>query len=175
MSGGGGPADVAKMFESAYDRLLANARRLMGHEPSGHTLEPAALLHEVYVRLVRSPALDWRTATHFECLAGRSMRRVLVDHAKAARRKKRGGPAVRVTFAEDLLPAADGTSLDMLALSDAIDRLTAVDRRSAEVLELRLFAGLGLREAADVLGIGHDTARDDWTHARAWLIRELRR
>lgn len=164
------PPRVADMFEDLYGRLYARAKSLMAGERRDHTLEPGALLHEVYLRLGASPGLSWRSETHFESLASRTMRRVLVDHAKSAARQKRCAPSV--TLAENLVTAKP-LETDLLDLDQAIERLAATDSRAAEVLELRLFAPMSVREVAEALGMTYDRAKNDWLYARAWLAREL--
>lgn len=165
---------IAAMFESAYARLLGRARALMGGERANHTLEPSALLHEVYLRLRQSDDLSWRSATHFECLAGKVMRQVLVDHAKASAREKRGGGAMRVTLSEAVSPSASPAHIELLALHDALDKLARHDPRAAAVLEARLFSASTVREIAEALDLSYETAKADWLYGRAWLIRELR-
>ncbi len=175
-SGRGAPnAELAAMFERLYGRLQARAGALLAGERRGHTLEPSALLHEVYVRLEGTAGLEWRSATHFEALTARVMRQVLVDHAKAATRQKRGGGATRVTLAETLVAGEPGLEIEILALHEALDRLAEEDPRAAGVLELRLFSSMTVREVATALELSYDEAKNDWLFARAWIARELRR
>lgn len=163
------------MFERLYGRLQARAGSLLAGERRGHTLEPSALLHEVYVRLEGSTGLHWRSPTHFEALTARVMRQVLVDHAKSAARQKRGGGATRVTLAETLVAGDAGLEIELLALHEALERLAAKDSRAADVLELRLFSSMTVREVATALELSYDEAKNDWLYARAWIARELRR
>ncbi len=174
-SGGGGPAadDLAPLL---YDELHRIACRLMSGESPGHTLQATAVAHEAYLRLVDQPRVEWRGRTHFLAVAAMAMRRVLVDHARGRRRLKRGGTWRRVTLHGALHRGGD--TLDhasLLDLHDALDRLAAHDPRPARVVELRFFGGLKMDEVAQALGISKRTVEGDWTHARAWLRRELSR
>ena len=177
MTADGDPSehDVGGMFEALYDRLHALAQSMLGGERRDHTLEPAALLHEVYLRLRGAAQLDWRTSTHFESLAGRAMRNVLVDHARRASRQKRHNGMFKVTLNESLLAGAPAQPIDLLDLDAALRRLAERDPRAAEVLELRLFAAMPVRAVAEALSISYDAAKTDWLFARAWMARELSR
>lgn len=155
-----------------YDELERIAQGAMRREQQGHTLQTQALLHEAYLRLIDA-RVDWRDRAHFLAVAARTMRRILVDHGKARRRSKRGGGAVLVTLTGDL-PAADATPpIDVLVLSDAIDRLGAQDERQAQIVELHFFGGLTCQETAEALGVALTTIERDLRMARAWLRRDL--
>lgn len=156
-----------------YDELQGIARRAMRRERMGHTLQTQAVLHEAYVRLI-DVDVAWRDRAHFLATAARTMRRVLVDHGKARRRAKRSG-GVRVTLTDGLAartPAPD-SQVDVLVLSDAIDRLAAQDDRQAQIVELHLFGGLTCEETAEALGVSTSTIERELRVARAWLRREL--
>lgn len=169
-------AAVHRRFQAVYPRLLERARMLMSGERVDHTLEPSALVHEVFLRLSRSAQVAWRSERHFEALAARSMRQVLVDHAKRRRRDKRGSGAARITLSEAHVAGPGMTRVvDLLALDDALERLRQLDERAADVLELRLFSSMTVREVAAALDLSYDVAKEDWLHARAWLARELQR
>jgi RNA polymerase sigma factor (TIGR02999 family) len=160
---------------AVYDELRRLARGYLRRERSGHTLEPTALVHEAYLRLIDQTRVDWRGRTHFFAVGAQMMRRLLVDHARRHDRKKRGGDFRQVTLAADAAPLL-GRSLDradLLALDDAMEKLSALDSRQARIVELRFFAGLRVDEVAEALGVSKRTVEADWTHARAWLRREL--
>jgi RNA polymerase sigma factor (TIGR02999 family) len=146
----------------------------MARERDGHTLQPTALIHEVYLRLAAGPPVAWRDRAHFFAMAARLMRHVLVDHARAKRNQKRGGRVRHIPLDEAALtvPADDRM---LLAFHDALDALAAVDPRPGQVIELRVFGGLSVMETADVLRVSPETVMRDWKRAKAWLGQELRR
>lgn len=158
-----------------YDELRLLARRELRRERSGHTLQPTSLVHEAYLRLAGGAVAEADDRAHFVAVAARVMRRVLVDHARARRRRKRGGdqPArVRVSLSE--LPAAhDAEQADLIALDQALDRLGAAEPRKARVVELLYFGGLTAKEAGRLLHVTARTIERDWAYARAWLLREM--
>jgi RNA polymerase sigma factor (TIGR02999 family) len=154
-----------------YDELRALAAYYLRGERPDHTLQPTALVHEVYLRLAERRDVDWNCRMHFIRIAARQIRRVLVDHARARGRIKRGGDMIRVTLTDDV--AADTREVDLLALNQALERL---DRNSSEdrtLVELKYFGGLNEQEIAEVLGVSERTVRRRWAFARAWLLREL--
>ena len=164
----------------AFDRLVALlyqelediARGAMRREREGHTLQTQALLHEAYVRLIDAE-VDWQDRAHFLAVAARTMRRVLVDHGKAKRRLKRGhGLLVPLTGTFEA-PAAESSPVDILVLSDAIDRLAEQDDRKAQIVELHFFGGLTMEETAAALDVSLSTIERDLRLARAWLRRDL--
>ena len=166
----------------ALDRLIvvvhAELKRLarlhLRREARDHTLQPTALVNEVYLRLAEIHAMDWRDRAHFFAMASRLMRRTLVDAARAKRADKRGGSAVRVTFDEAHGAAAKSDhTIDVLALDAALTGLAALDPRKARVGELRFFAGLSVEEAAEATGVSVETIARDWRFARLWLRREM--
>ena len=153
------------------------ARAYLGRERPGHTLQPTALVNEAYIKLVDQTQVDWQGRTHFFAVGARVMRNLLIDHARGRGRAKRGGAWHRVTLAESLTPFTRG-ELDvdqLLALNEALERLAELDERQGRVVELRFFGGLTVPEVATVLGVSTRTVEGDWTHARAWLRRELSR
>ena len=169
--------------EAALDQLLplveSELRRLAGaymrRERKDHTLQPTALVNELFLRFSRDGrGLRWQDRAHFMGLAARLMRRVLVDHARSRGYRKRGGDAQRVTLDEALLVAPEA-SVDVVALDDALEAFAIVDARKAKVVELRFFAGLSIEEAAEVLDVSVDTVKRDWRLAKLWLLSELRR
>jgi RNA polymerase sigma factor (TIGR02999 family) len=153
-----------------YNELRRLARLQMRGEAAGHTLQPTALVHEAYARLVNLK-LDWQDRSHFLSMAARTMRRVLVDHARAQRATKRGAGAVQVTLHD--FHAKDEPSIDLLAIDEALERLADHDDRVASAVELCYFGGLTGREIAEALDISPATAERDLRFARSWLRREL--
>ena len=156
-----------------YTELRALAARRMRVEDHRHTLQPTALVNEAYVRLANQPGAGAESRSHFLAVAAMVMRSVLVDHARARQRAKRGGNARALS-----LGAADGVAaaeepLDVVALDDALNRLAAQDARKARVVELRYFVGLSIEETAKALDSSPATVKREWTTARAWLRREL--
>jgi RNA polymerase sigma factor (TIGR02999 family) len=163
----------ACLFERVYDELHRVATACFRQQPADHTLEPTALLHEGYLRLMHGASLHASNRKHFFALAARAMRQVLIDHARAKQRDKRGGGWNELTLSAVGLESADAP-VDAIALDEALHRLGQADERKARLVELRFFAGLTMDEAAEALGISRATAADDWTFARAWLLNELR-
>lgn len=157
-----------------YDELRRRARYYLRAERANHTLRPTALVHEVYLRLVKLDDVDWQDRTHFFALAARQMRRILVDSARARKYQKHGGGAVNVTF-DDAFAVVAARHPDLVALDDALSALTAQDARKGQVVELRFFGGLTNEEIAAELGISTDTVTRDWQMAKLWLRRELRK
>ncbi len=162
-----------KLLPLVYDEFRALARHYLSQERHNHTLQPTALVHEAYMKLVDQTRVDWHGKAHFFAVAAQAMRRILVDHARSRQRDKRGGGRARVALEEAtaLSPQKDE---DVLALDEALERLGAIDPRQAKVVELRFFGGLSVDEVAAALGVSKRTVEGDWTFARAWLSRELR-
>lgn len=165
----------------ALDRLmpvvLAELRRIAANrlrrDRPNHTLQPTALVNEAYLRLVDLRRMRWQNREQFFAIAARLMRRVLVDSARAAGARKRGGADARVTFDEALVPIAQRSN-DVFAVDEALRSLAAHDARKARVVELRFFGGLTAEEIARVIGVSSDTVLRDWAFAKAWLRRYLR-
>jgi RNA polymerase sigma factor (TIGR02999 family) len=145
----------------------------MAGERAGHSLQATVLLNEAYLRLVDAKAVAWHDRAHFLAVAARVMRRILVDHARARRAHKRGGPGTRVTF-DDALVVVNEPREDFAALDDALDALSKIDERKSRVIELRFFGGLSVEETASVLKVSPETVMRDWRMAKAWLQREMR-
>jgi RNA polymerase sigma factor (TIGR02999 family) len=165
----------SRLLPIVYDELRRLAASYLRRERPGHTLQPTALVHEAFLRLVDQERVDWQGQTHFFAVAAQAMRRVLVDYARRRRRAKRGGGWLRVPL-DDALDLGDGQGLaleDVLALDQALTRLSELDPREARLVEQRFFAGRTLAEAAEELGVSLRTAESDWAHAKAWLSREL--
>lgn len=174
-SGDGHAADA--LTPVLYNELRNLASGMLVGERAGHTLQPTALVHEAYVRLIDQRSVDERDRAAFVGLAATVMRRILVDHARARNRVKRGGDARRVDLSESRLMDPDSDTraggLDIEALDVALTRLASLDGRKARLIELRFFGGLDEQHAADALGISRATASREWRMARAWLAREL--
>jgi RNA polymerase sigma factor (TIGR02999 family) len=163
------PADVAKkLMPLVYDELRALAARYLGAERRGHTLQPTALVHEAFMRLVDQSRVDWKGRTHFYAVGAEAMRRILIDHARARGRGKRGGDWQRVVLDEADTPQ-NMRDIDLVALHDALEALAALDEQQARIVELRFFGGLTVEEVAHVLGVSKRKVEGDWTHAKAWL------
>lgn len=165
---------LEKVLPLLHAELRRLARRHMAREEAGHTLQPTALINEVYVRLVEGPRVRWQDRAHFFAMAARLMRHILVDHARAKRNQKRGG-AFRKVPLNDRLARSSPRPQDVLALDDALEALAAIDPRRSRVVELRFFGGLTVAEMAEVLKISPETVMRDWRFARVWLRRELKR
>ncbi len=172
---GGDPAALEALIPVVMAELRRRAAAYLRNERPSHTLQPTALVHEVYLRLIDQRRAQWKSRAHFFAVSAQLMRRILVDHARAKQTDKRGGWAQKVTLDEAVdVPDGDG-EVDILALDDALDKLAQLDARQSRVVELRYFAGLTIEETAEVLGVTHATVSRDWRNARAWLLRQLKR
>lgn len=173
MSTGDDQARVA-LFDALYAELRRLASSAMRSERGDHTLQPTALVHEAYVRLVGS-AGPFENRSHFLAVAATAMRRVLIDHARARRTEKRGGQQHRIGVedVDALAHHASGAQVDILAVDSALTRLHALDPRQGQIVELRFFGGLSVEEAAAVVGVSERTVKREWQIARAWLRREI--
>ena len=160
-----------------YRELRQQAQRALRRESAGHTLQPTALVHEAFLRLVDQRRAQWESRTQFFAVAAQLMRRVLVDHARARRSAKRGGAVHHVTLTEGgtAPEGAAPDAVDVLALDEALERLTLVDPAKVRLVELRYFAGLSVAETAEALGVSASTVDREWSVARRWLRRELER
>jgi len=167
----GDAAALDELLPRVYDELRRIAAQRMRGERGGHTLQPTALVHEAFLRLVGQP-IDWRDRGHFFAVASRAMRRVAVDHWRAGAAQKRGGDGPRVELG-DAEPAVEAKSVDVMALDAALSRLETLSVQQARVVELRYFAGLSLEEVADVLDRSRASVFRDWRAAKTWLFREL--
>ena len=172
------PADRAtfdEAFQAVYPALNRIARSYMWRERSEHTLQATALVSETYLRLVKERASGWHDSGHLLGVAARSMRQVLVEHARARGAEKRGANPIHVTLsAAGDVPIASDADDDLLALDGAVEELEKANRRQATIVQLRYFGGLSIEETAAALGLSPATVKRDWTLARLWLLRSLR-
>jgi RNA polymerase sigma factor (TIGR02999 family) len=170
----GEPGSLERVVTLLYDELRALARQRLRHERDSHTLETAALVHEAYLRLFQQRTIDARTRSDFFAVASSTMRRVLVDYARARKRQKRGGgqSAVPLEQVEPFL--SDRAADELLGIDDALERLRVLQPRAVKVVEMHFFGGLALTEIASLLGVSEKTTRRDWQAARAWLRKEVR-
>jgi len=173
-SGEGPPSGSGEIFLLLYGELKALAQSQLAGERDGHTLNATALVHEAYLKLSGSQRSPWQSDAHFCAVAAQAMRRVLVDHARARGRLKRGGGAKRTELTGIAAPE-DIRSIDVLALDEALTRLSAEEPVAARVVEMRFFAGLQEKLIGEALGVTERTVRRHWTFAKAWLYRELSR
>ncbi|MFN7920328.1 MAG: sigma-70 family RNA polymerase sigma factor [Bryobacteraceae bacterium] len=169
---GGDRACEQRLMELVYSELHRLATGYMRKERRDHTLQPSALVNEAYLRLVGDQKVAWESRAHFYVAAARTMRRVLIDHARAHTAGKRGAGAHKVSL-HDAAAAMDADAVQMLSLETALHRLADLDPRQAEIVELRFFGGLTVEETANVLRISPKTVKRDWAVARAWLEAEL--
>jgi RNA polymerase sigma factor (TIGR02999 family) len=171
----GSKAALDRLLPMILAELQRRAESYLRRERSNHTLQPTALVNEVYLRLVYQSRARWRDRVHFFAVAAQIMRRILVDHARAHQADRRGGRVHKVGLEEAVDAAGESEGLDVVSLDEALEELAALDDRQARVVELRFFAGLTIVETAEVLGITHATVSRDWKSARAWLYRRLHR
>jgi RNA polymerase sigma-70 factor (ECF subfamily) len=162
---------AAKLITAVYGELRNVAVRSMRRERVGHTLQPTALVHEAFLRLVGGNGVEWRDRAHFFGVAARLMREILVDYARKHGAAKRGG-GVKITLDDGLLIAEDRLDT-ILAMDQAISRLQELDHRQGRIVELRFFAGLSVEEIAEVMEISPPTVKREWRSAKAWLHQEL--
>ena len=173
-------ADWSKGDKSALDKLLPLvhaelrriARRQMSHERPGHTLQATALINEVYLKLLGQESFEWQNRAHFFAVCAQMMRHILIDHARAHTREKRGGGAVQVSL-DKAVVIANEQAEHLLALDEALRSLENLDAQKAKIVELRYFGGLSLEETAEVLDISPRTVRREWQRSKAWLYRMI--
>lgn len=170
---GGDERALGRLMPLVERELHRMAKRAMARERTDHTLQPTALVNEVYLKLVGLKGVSWANRAHFFALSARLMRRLLVDLARAKGYRKRGG-GVSDTCLDDARAAAPVRPDELVALDEALVKLAEVDPRRSQVVELRFFGGLGVEETAEILNVSRHTVMRDWTLARTWLFRELR-
>ena len=170
----GNPRAEEQLFPLIYRELRRVATGYMRRERPDHTLQPTALVHEAYLRLVQGHQMDWQSRDHFFAVAAQIMRRILIDHARTRLRAKRGGKHhYRLLPSEDI-PMSAQQSEEILALNQSLLRLAKLDSRQARVVELRFFAGLSIDATAQILHVSPTSVKRDWNHARAWLHEDMR-
>ena len=163
-----------KLLPLVYEELRRLAARKMSQEPPGQTLQATALVHEAYIRLLGSENQNWDNRGHFFKAAAEAMRRILIDNARRKKSQKRGGDKQRIELDESILVAPEDIEPDdLLALNEALEKLTCTDRSKADLVKLRVFAGLTGKQAANILDISESKASEDLAYARAWLCLEI--
>jgi RNA polymerase sigma factor (TIGR02999 family) len=170
--GNGDESALEHLTPLVYDELHRLARRHMSRESEGHDLQTTALINEVYLRLVDFQSVRWQDRAHFFAVCARLMRRILVDFARSRESLKRGGNNLKVTLEENLAFSSNAPT-QLLVLEEALTKLSEVDSRKSNIIELRFFGGLTVKETAEVLQVSPDTVMRDWSLARAWLLREM--
>lgn len=170
--GRGEPEAAEKLLPLVYAELRSLAAGYFRQERPDHTLEPTALVHEAFMRLVDQTDVAWKDRTHFFAVAATAMRHILTDHARKRNAAKRGGNWERITLADAVTPPVE-SSIDVVALDNALTRLAALDTRKHRIVELRFFGGLTVDEVARVLEVSRTTVESDWRGAKAWLSLEL--
>jgi RNA polymerase sigma factor (TIGR02999 family) len=163
---------VDSLLPIVYQELRRLAASYLRRERAGQTLQPTALVHEAYLRLMKDKPGRWQNRAHFCAIAAHSMRQILIERARARNAQKRGGSRHRVTLDEGLV-AGGGRSIDLIALDQALERLAALDPEQARIVELRYFGGLTVEETGEVVGVSPATVKRQWAMARAWLKRAV--
>src|SRR5947207_4746505 len=169
---GGNPQALESLLPLVYNELHRLAVSFFGRERAGHTLQPTALVNEVYLRLVKQDQVDWHNRAQFFAIAAQMMRRILVSHARARQAAKRGGAEERVTLDEGMA-AAPERDVNLLNLDEALTKLETIDPHKSRMVELRFFSGLSVEETAQVMGVSPRTVDRQWHTAKAWLHREM--
>lgn len=170
--GAGDQAALERLMPAVYHELRRRARAYMRHQPSDHTLQPTALVHEAVLQLVDTTAIHWQDRAHFFAVCAQVMRRILVDSARARGAAKRGGGKPKMNV-DDALGIHSVRDREIVAIDEALEVLATMDPRKARVIELRFFGGLSVEETAAALDVSPQTVMRDWKLARAWLIREI--
>ena len=172
--GDGDESALERLIPLVYAELRQLAHRYMSRERPGHTLQTTALVNEAYLRLVNWKEVQWQNRAHFFAVSAQMMRRILVDFARDRQYLKRGGGALRVSLGE-ATALAECRGSDLVALDEALTALTEMDRRKGQVVEMRFFGGLSVKEVAEVMKVSEETVMRDWRLAKVWLFRELGR
>jgi RNA polymerase sigma-70 factor (ECF subfamily) len=169
-----GNADALEaLMPVVYGELHRQASSYLRRERMGHTLQPTALINEVYLKLIDQQHVNWQNRAHFFGIAAQAMRRILVDHARSRHRDKRGGNEENLPLEAVEFAVSDNKNVDLVALDEALSRLAQLDERQARIVELRFFSGMSVEETAEALGISPATVKNDWRTAKAWLFREI--
>ena len=163
---------LEELMPLVYEELRRMAKRYMSSQPSGHTLQTTALIHEAYLKLAEGREKHWQNRAHFFAVAARAMRHILVDHARQRKSEKRGGGAEIISL-ENIAVISNERAAEVVALDEALENLFALEERKGRVVELRYFGGLSVEETAEVLKISPETVMRDWRFAKTWLLREL--
>ena len=161
-----------ELLPLVYDELHRRAVQLFSRESPGHTLQPTALVNEVYLRMLDQRKMNWQNRAQFFALAARMMRRILVSHARSRKAAKRGGRETRITLTDDAA-AAPERDVNLLAVDEALTKLDQIDPDKSRMVELRFFSGLSVEETAEVMGVSPRTINRQWETAKAWLYREI--
>jgi RNA polymerase sigma factor (TIGR02999 family) len=169
----GDSSALEQLMPVVYQELRRLAKRHMGQERQGHTLQATALVNEVYLRLIDVNRIQWQNRAHFFAVSAQMMRRILVEFARRRHRQKRGDGVPLIPLDEALL-LSDGKGADLLVLDEALTELAKKDSRMSQVVELRFFGGLSVDETAEVLKVSSDTVMREWKTAKIWLLREIR-
>jgi RNA polymerase sigma factor (TIGR02999 family) len=170
----GDQAAIDKLMPLVYEELRRLARHYMRRERPGHTLQTSALINEAYLRLVDQQNISWKSRAHFFGISARLMRQILVDHARAHNYAKRGGDQQKIPL-DEMASIGKDRAYEIVALDDALQSLSSIDPQQTRIVELRFFGGLTIEETAEVLGISHATVEREWSMARAWLRKEMKR
>lgn len=163
-----------KLFPLVYDRLRDIAHRQMAGEPDDHTWSKTDLVHEVYLKLIDQNSVNWKDRTHFYGIAARSMRQILVDHARKKTRKKRGGKRQPVTFIDEIMKV-EHQAEELIEIDRALDRLAEFDQRLTKIVEFHYFGEMNFDDIAEVMNLSERTVYRDWAKARGWLYKELKK
>ena len=169
---GGDRASADRLLSLVYDELRKIAGQYLRKEKSDHTLQPTALVHEAYMKLIDISDISWQDRAHFFAVSANIMRHILVDHARAKLAEKRGGDAQRISL-EDADSLSSEPDVDLLAVDEALNELAEFDEQQSRIVELRFFGGLTIEETAHVAGISPATVKREWAMAKAWLHRKL--
>jgi RNA polymerase sigma-70 factor, ECF subfamily len=172
--GAGDRTALDQLLPIVYQELRRIAGNYLRQENPGHTLQPTALVHEAWLRLIDQTRVTWQNRAQFFGVAAQLMRRILVDHAKMKHREKRGGEAIKLSL-DDVINLSREPAADLLALDDALDELASIDERKSRVIELRYFGGFSVEETAQILEISPETVMRDGKMAKAWLYQQIRR
>lgn len=164
---------VNQILPHIYDELRRLASSYLRRERSNHTLQPTALVHEAYMKLIDQSRVKWQNRAHFFGIAAQVMRRILMDHARKHTAEKRGGDAELLPIEEEILIVSHDKSAELIALDDALQQLAEMDERKARIVELRYFGGLSIEETAEVLRVSVPTVNREWRMAKAWLYSEI--
>ncbi len=169
----GGDDATNKLMPLVYDELRRQAARFIRRERDGHSMQTTGLVHEAYLKLVDQRSVNWQNRAHFYGIAAQAMKRILVDHAKARHREKRGGVAENLPLDEARFAVSNEKSVDLVELDEALTRLANLDARQARLVELKFFAGMSIDEIAEILQISPATIKREWNSAKAWLHSEI--